>query len=176
MNEEFVLIEPTEEFLPEIARYRADFLASGDSMDGTGSLRRFEDPTEWLEHCRIKNNPATVPEGRVASTQLIYVGKSDGRIVGMLQIRHTLNGYLREVGGHIGYSVRPSDRKKGVASAMLRGALPLCKRLGIDRVLVTCYDDNEASRKVILKNGGICDGTATDPENGKTVERYWIEI
>lgn len=88
--------------------------------------------------------------------------------LGRLAIRHRLNDQLREVGGHIGYDVRPTARRRGYATAMLREALPVANRLGIDPALVTCDTTNVASRKVIEANGGHLE----DERNGKL--RFWV--
>ena len=168
------LIEPTMEYDREIQAYRSEFLANGNSMDGCGSLRNYENTAEWLEKLEEGKDPETVPPDRVPATQYIFVREEDGRVLGMLQLRHCLNEYTERFAGHIGYSVRPSERRKGCASAMLREALPLCRDLGLDRVLVCCRVENEASRRVILKNGGVYDGTVREPRRGVELERYWI--
>ena len=108
------------------------------------------------------------------STQFICKRASDGRMLGTLQVRHTLNEYLLHFGGHIGYSVRPDERRKGYASWMLRKALAYCRTLGLERVLITCDADNEASRRTIIKCGGVYENT--EPHDGEAVERYWIEL
>jgi len=90
--------------------------------------------------------------------------------LGRLSIRHYLKGWLVEYGGHIGYDVRPSARRQGHATAMLRAALPIAAQLGIDRVLVSCDEDNVASRRVIESNGGLPDGV----RQGKL--RFWIDL
>ena len=169
-------IEPTAEYEQQISAYRKEFLERGDSMDGTGALRRMDDPKQWVEHCRLCKNPDTVPEGLVPATQYIFVRESDDKIVGMLQIRHYLNEFLEQYGGHIGYSVAPSERRKGYASQMLQLSLAKCKELEIHRVLVTCIDDNEASRRTILKNGGIYESTVYEPNEGINLQRYWIDL
>ena len=170
------LIEPTIEYKEQIRAYRQEFLVSGSSMDGTGSLRRIEDPKEWIEFCENSKKIETVPDGLIPATQYIFVRKEDDKIVGMLQIRHYFNDYLEKYGGHIGYSVAPSERRKGYASQMLKTALPKCKELGIDNVLITCIDNNEGSRKTILANGGVYESSVYEPNEKVNLERYWINL
>ena len=170
------MTEPTIEYEEQIRAYRKAFLDCGDSMDGAGPLRRMEEPRQWIEFCEKCKCPDTVPEGLVQATQYIFVRESDHKIVGMLQIRHYFNDVLEKYGGHIGYSVAPDERRKGYASEMLREALPICKDLGIDRVLITCLEDNEASRRIILKNGGVYESTVFEPAEGVYLQRYWIDL
>ena len=170
------LIEASMQYAQQIRAYREEFLASGDSMDGTGPLKRMSEPEQWIDFCKLCKNPETVPEGRVPATQYIFVRESDDKIVGMLQIRHYLNAYLEKFGGHIGYSVVPSERRKGYASQMLSVALPKCKELGIHKVLITCIDRNEGSRRTIQKNGGVYESTVFEEEEGVNLERYWITL
>ena len=171
-----LFIEPSEEYAERIRAYRKAFLDAGDSMDGTAGLGGFEDPFEWIEYCRAMKDESTVPSGLVPATQYIYVREEDGALVGMLQLRHRLNGYLEKFGGHIGYSVAPDERRKGYASGMLRAALEKCGEMGIGRVLVTCFDTNEASRRTILRNGGVYESAVFEPDEKKYLERYWIDL
>lgn len=93
--------------------------------------------------------------------------------VGAVNIRHYLNEGLRRTGGHIGDGIRPGERRKGYATAMLALALKECKKLGIDRVLVCCDKDNIGSAKAIVKNGGVLENEVE--EDGHVVQRYWID-
>ncbi len=172
---EAMLCVPNVCHAAEIAAYRQELLDAGSDMDGCGSLRRRENPLDWLDDCQRLSRPDTVPEGMVPSTQYVYVRKSDGRLLGMIQLRWELNDYLT-CAGHIGYSVRPSERRKGYAKAMLRALLPLCKAKGLDRVLLSCEAGNEASRRTILACGGVYHSTVTEPREGRTLERYWITL
>lgn len=97
------------------------------------------------------------------------------KIVGMIDIRHELNEFLRTIGGHIGYGIRPSERNKGYASYLLKQALTKCKELNINHVLITCNEDNIASAKVILKNGGIEEDLFIT-EEGLMKRRFWIAL
>ena len=105
--------------------------------------------------------------GYVPCTNLWIV--EGGTFLGSLAIRHELNEFLLNEGGHIGYSVRPSARRRGHAAAALAAALPIARNLGIPRVLLTCDDDNAGSRATIEKNGGVYE----DTRHGK--RRYWID-
>ena len=94
----------------------------------------------------------------------------------MIQVRHYFNEYLEKYAGHIGYSVRPSERRKGYAKEMLRLALGFCRQIGLERVLVSCKPDNEGSRRTILANGGVYEHTVHVPGEGIDLERYWIAL
>ena len=173
--DEMMLVEPGMEYAEEIMAYRQEMLDAGSDMDGCGSLRRCERAQDWVDFNLLLKNKETVPERWVVSTQFAYVRKLDGRILGMLQVRHYLNDYLREYAGHIGYSVRPSERRKGVATAMLREALPFCKSIGLDRVMIACELDNPGSRGTILNNGGEYWRTVHYAPEDIDLEQYWVE-
>lgn len=174
--DELILIRPDETMLEEITAYRHAMLAAGSSMDGTSGLQQYESAADWLAHVRALEKVETCPPHLVPATLFVCVRKSDGRIVGMIDLRHRLNDFLAEYGGHIGYSVRPDERRKGYAKWMLAHVLPEAGNLGILRVLVTCDDDNEGSRRTIEANGGVFERTVYLESAQETLRRYWIEV
>ena len=173
--EELVLVKVAEEYASQIADYRQEMLDMGSDMDGTGSLKVMENPYDYIAKCRNYEKKETLPEGRVIATQFLFIRKSDSKIVGMIQVRHYFNEYLEKYSGHIGYSVRPSERKKGYAKTMLKMALPFCKSIGLDEVLITCNDNNVGSEKTILANGGVYESTIYEPDEGVNLKRFWVK-
>lgn len=124
---------------------------------------------EWLKNNQDHEMGINLPEGWVPDIQLVAFS-IDGQAVGFLNIRLCLNDFLLEEGGHIGYSIRPSERGKGYAKEALRQGLQVAKEKNIKKALVTCSVENPASRAVIVSNGGVFE----DVRN--SVERYWIDL
>ncbi|GAA3383163.1 GNAT family N-acetyltransferase [Cryptosporangium minutisporangium] len=162
-------------FLAAMAEFRDE--GRGDVGDDTmisKELREFADrwPTRegfaeyvgWLRAQALEDSPR--PEGFVPSTTLWWIEDDD--YLGRVAIRHRLTPHLFEVGGHIGYDVRPSARRRGHATAMLRAALSVAHGLGIASALVTCDASNVASRKVIEANRGTF-----DDQRGEKL-RFWV--
>lgn len=137
------------------------------SMELSG-FRTYEEYLKALDE-RIQGKGQWVPSSHY------FLVNDVNQIVGMIDIRHELNEYLRTIGGHIGYSIRPSERKKGYASYLLKEALIICKELNIKQILITCNEDNIGSAKVILNNGGIEEDLFIT-EEGLLKRRFWIAI
>lgn len=111
--------------------------------------------------------------GLVPST-LYFLVNDAGRILGASHLRHELNEDLAEYGGHIGYGIRPSERRKGYAELMLKMMLDMLKEIGYKRILITCDDDNIGSARTIEKNGGILENKV--PNDNGIGRRYWINL
>ena len=114
-----------------------------------------------------------LPSGALGVNTYLAIDETN-KLVGMIDIRHKLNEYLLNYGGHIGYSVRKSERRKGYATEMLKLALEKCKELNIKRVLITCDKNNIASACTILKNGGEFENEIIDGH--EVTQRYWINL
>jgi predicted acetyltransferase len=174
-----ILTEPTvavhrsflaawDELGPEQERWMGARAIAGDEEEWT--REQAEDPAEFarlVETIRTEAHPATeLADDLVHQTVLWFVDGEE--FLGRLSIRHYLTPALTELGGHIGYCVRPSARRKGYATQMLVQSLPIAAGLGIDPALVTCDADNVPSRKVIQAAGGELE----DERHGKL--RFWV--
>lgn len=167
---------------PDLSRWQfwaamvADFDGPGE-MHGSGYWNLDGDPVPTRAGCAAfvtmteATSTADLDGTRVASTYFWIAadaGAADDDLVGFLHLRHTLNAWLLEQGGHIGYSVRPGARRRGHAVRALALGVQAAGRLGIERVLVTCDHDNEASRRTIEAGGGRLE----DERAGRL--RFWI--
>ncbi|HEX8932006.1 MAG TPA: GNAT family N-acetyltransferase [Patescibacteria group bacterium] len=113
-----------------------------------------------------------LPTGFVPSTELWLIDKDE--FVGRTNLRHFLNGYLLKIGGHIGYWIRPSKRKRGYGKIILQLALKEARKIGIKEILVTCDTTNERSRRVIEANGGILENIVKNGDENPPKMRYWF--
>lgn len=157
------LTSPTEYLYPSWSQAASEWPA-GSHQDGTG-LRLAPGPidqaafTAWVHRLVLHADHSHPVSASEVHTTFLWI-LSGETYVGAIDIRHYLNEFLAEAGGHIGYSVRPSQRGMGTATWALQAALPVARGLGLERVLLTCDPDNDASRKTIERNGGIFDSTA----------------
>lgn len=174
--EEFILMRPNSKYAHQIAQYRQEFLDAGDHMDGCGPLRRFEDPEQYIQECANRADPQKISADLIPATQFLFIRKEDDVLVGMLQIRHYFNDFMEKYAGNIGYSIRPSQRRKGYAKKMLGMALPFCRELDLDRILIACVDGNIGSEKTILANGGVYESTVHEPRADVDLKRFWITL
>ena len=175
------LVPPTEAYAEQIRAFRAEVLTcdadDSDQFAGCMGLRECEAPEAWIRLCALRQDPETCAQAGtgVPSNTWLAVRRRDGRLVGVIDLRHHIDHpILGEWGGHCGYTVRPSERGRGYAREMLRLNLNKARALGLKRLLVTCDARNPASEKVILANGGVFERLAA--VEGAEVKRYWIEL
>ena len=172
--EKIILVKPNLSYTGEILKYKKEFLEDEPIINGAAGLDRFLTVEDWLEELEKRSSRDTVPEGLVPSSTYLGIREKDNYIVGMIDIRHYLNEFLKQFGGNIGYSVRKSERNKGYAKQMLELALEKCKDLKMKKVLITCDEDNIASEKVILSaNAKFEDIRSLE---GKNKKRFWLDL
>lgn len=175
------LVKPEPCYSEDIWAFRQEIIDNDaqceDQFAGCGCLDKCASAEEWIRICRLRNSAETCEEGgtQVPSDMYLAVRKCDNRIVGIIDLRHHINHpILGTWGGHTGYSVRPSERRKGYATEMLRLNIQNARALGIERLLVTCDDTNIASEKTILANGGAFEKIIE--VDGCGIKRYWIDM
>ena len=169
------LIVPKIEYADEIMAFRNELLFLDENFAGCNGLRKSQTCEEWLEYLRKMSSEKTCPSGLVPSDTLIYVREDDNCVVGMIDIRRHINSpVLSTYGGHIGYTIRPSERRKGYAKRMLRDALLFCRENGHTNILITCNSNNYASERTILANGGVLENEIII--DGNCIKRYWVSL
>ena len=164
------LVKPSLKYKASFIEAVKEFEAEGKSIYMHGEKPN-DDFNKVLEKTRNYEIGKNLPADRVPQTELWLV--ENGKFIGWVKIRHELNKNLLKQGGHIGYAIRPSERKKGYGTKILELALPVAKNLGIEKVLLTCDDENLGSAKIIEKNGGILENKVQN--EGKLKRRYWIK-
>jgi predicted acetyltransferase len=112
----------------------------------------------------------------LVSMTTYWLVKDDQIILGESRLRHGLTPALENEGGHIGYSIRPAQRRKGYGTCILKLTLEKAREMDFNRVLVTCDTDNIASARIIEKNGGVLSGYGISPRNRIQVSQYWIDL
>ena len=170
----FDTIKP--KYYHSIGTYRYECLEYDRRLDGCSNLEDYDDIEAWDFNAKLFELESTLPPGYSISYQYLYI--EDKEVVGMLSFRPNAmsHPYLKEYGGHIGYSVRPSKRNMGIGKRMLKDFLPKCKEYGLDKILITCLEDNEHSRKIILANNGIYEKSVYYAPENKQIERYFINL
>jgi predicted acetyltransferase len=165
------LLKPTPAMKDAFLDYVKEWEELGETVAPGAARMEGRTYEAWLEDILLLE---TQPTDRYVTSDTYFWMDTPGRLIGVISLRHTLNDFLLRAGGHIGYGVRPSMRRRGHASAMLAAVLPRAGKLGLARVLVSCYKENIASARTIQKNGGVLENEIE--EDGRTVQRYWIEL
>ena len=144
------------------------------NFEGLTNIRGIVSYDSFLEQAeKNKHQESIKPEYSPQTTFGVF---DDNKLIGGFNLRHAITGALIHHGGNIGYLVRPSERKKGFGTIMLGLALEKARELGLDKVLISCREDNIGSAKVIENNGGIYENNYYDEQFNKTYKRYWIYL
>ena len=170
----FKLVKPELCYKKSAILYIEELLSYNSAIHGTGFLDRYLESSgyeEWLDEIRYLEFNSD--SSKVSASTFFMVDDNDF-IIGMVNIRHTLNDKLLFHGGNIGYSIRPTKRGKGYAKIALFLALKECFSLGLTRVLITAEDNNVPSYRTIEALGGVMENKVLD--DGKYFRRYWIDV
>lgn len=178
--EEIILIKPSlqyknqaKELIEETKKYDANNI---NIWSGFASMQKFDKYEDWLQKLDNDLDFENIKPGRVPAATYFSVKKSSNQIVGIVNIRYKLNEYLENYCGHIGYSIRFTERRKGYGHKQLCLALEECSRLNIKDVLITCRESNIASKKTIESCGGIYEDTRYSETEKDSFSRFWIRL
>lgn len=163
-------ILPDESNRADVLSFYEEIEKSGGECIGFANRNNYD---LWLSEMRNRHLGENLPDGYVKEN--FYLCYDGDVLVGVFSIKFELTEFLLNFGGHIGYAVRPSLRNNGYATRMLRQGIELARQFGLDLVLCVCDEDNYASEKVILKNGGVLENRIFDSDEQVFVKRYWIE-
>lgn len=165
------LVKMEEKYMPQLIDMMDEWYAAGEKIVPYAICKTdYHDYNTYVESLELK----VATEGLVPDSTFFCLDTERNRFVGAVNIRHYLNDALLLNGGHIGDGVRPSERRKGIATAMIGLALEECRKLGIDRVLMVCDKTNIGSAKSIQNNGGVMENEIE--VEGCTEQRYWIPV
>lgn len=170
------MIKLTKEYYPQLSEMIDEWKSDHEANQGNRSpwaifKNDYHDFEYYLNN--LETNEPT--NEKVPDSVYFLLDVERNILLGAVNIRHYLNDHLLKFGGHIGDGVRPSERRKGFATEMIRLSLIECKKLGIQRVLMVCDKTNVGSAKSIIKNGGVLENEFADAD-GKTHQRYWIDL
>lgn len=173
------LVFPNKDYEAKAKEFIGEFYEHGSEIAGSGSLDRYlKEATydEWLEKVFSYIDIANLPADKIPGLTYFFVREEDDRIVGMINIRLALNDFLRNEAGHIGYCIRPTERKKGYGTQLLRAGLAVCRRVDISEVIVTCDKINLGSAGVIQNCGGVLEAELYSETFGEVIQRYVISL
>lgn len=177
LEDKINLIKPTKAYENQAIEYKQEHFNNGEKkIHACSRWDKMNNYNEWLDLLEAHSNGKMLNNWTIHTT-FFGVRENDNKIVGMIDIRHELtNEFLRNYAGHIGYGVRPTERKKGYATQMLSQALEYCKKeLHLEKVMISCDKENEGSRRTIINAGGELEKEYI-ADDGENVQIYWIKI
>jgi len=176
--DEIILVKPTKEYEKQMIEYKEEHISNGENkIHACSRWDKMNNYDEWLNFLKEHSSFETIKDNWTVNSNFLGIRKSDNKVVGMIDIRHELtNDFLRNYAGHIGYGVRPIERRKGYATQMLTKALEFCKDvLKLEKIMITCDKENIGSRKTIINAGGELEREYIS-QDGENVQIYWINL
>ena len=178
--ERFYFERPSMERKDEIIEYLDEFVKYGSDINGSGGLDKIYDGYTFeqaLERSsNMENKEYAEKQGRCQGRTFLLIRENDNRIVGTINVRWNLNKEMLRFGGHIGYGVRPTERRKGYNKINLYMGLMEAKKVGLDRVMLDCAVTNLGSDKTIKALGGVLERCEKDPYDNELTNVYWIDV
>ena len=178
--EKFRFERPSLERKNEIIEYLDEFKEYGSNINGSGSLDKIYEGysfEEVLDRClKMEDEEYAKKDGKCPGKTFLLIRENDNRIVGTINVRWDLNEKMLQFGGHIGYGIRPTERRKGYNKINLYLGIIEAKKVGLDRVMLDCDADNIGSDKTLQALGGTLERTEVDPSNGVLTKVYWFNV
>ena len=178
--EAFYFERPSMRRKNDIVDYINEFTAYQSEINGSGSLDKIREGSSFeqaLERClRLENEEYAASVGRCPGKTFLFLRRSDDKLIGTINVRWKLNEPMLRFGGHIGYAIRPTERRKGCARLILYMGLQEALKLGLERVMLGCDVKNIGSDKCIRALGGVLERCELDPYDGMLSNIYWIDV
>lgn len=178
--EKFYLERPSMQRKNEIIEYLDEFVKYGSDINGSGSLDKIYDVytfEEALDRClKMEDEEYAKSVGRCQSRTFLLIRENDNKIVGTINVRWNLNEAMLRFGGHIGYGIRPTERRKGYNKINLYLGMLEAKKVGLEKVMLDCDVNNLGSDKTLKALGGKLERTEVDPSDGILTNVYWFNV
>lgn len=178
--EKFYFEIPSLERKNEIIEYLDEFVKYGSDINGSGSLDKIYDGytfEEALDRClKMEDEEYAKSVGRCQSRTFLLIRENDNKIVGTINVRWNLNEAMLRFGGHIGYGIRPTERRKGYNKINLYLGMLEAKKVGLEKVMLDCDVNNLGSDKSLKALGGKLERTEVDPSDGILTNVYWFNV
>jgi len=178
--EKFYFEIPSLERKNEIIEYLDEFVKYGSDINGSGSLDKIYDGytfEEALDRClKMEDEEYAKSVGRCQGRTFLLIRENDNKIVGTINVRWNLNEAMLRFGGHIGYGIRPTERRKGYNKINLYLGMLEAKKVGLEKVMLDCDVNNLGSDKTLKALGGKLERTEVDPSDGMLTNVYWFNV
>lgn len=178
--EKFYFERPSIERKNEIIEYLDEFVKYGSDINGSGSLDKIYDGYTFeqaLDRClKMEDEEYAKSVGRCQGKTFLLIRESDNKIVGTINVRWNLSEEMLQFGGHIGYGIRPTERRKGYNKINLYLGIIEAKKVGLEKVMLDCDVNNLGSDKTLKALGGKLERTEIDPSDGILTNVYWFDV